>query len=71
VGGGQSRATVLDGGANGFVKANIGTGYKAPYSPNPHIVRLGRCRDAAAATRTRTRSSGTSGCRIGRVRVPW
>ena len=39
--GGQSRATVLDGGANGFVKASIGTGYKAPYSPNPHLVRLG------------------------------
>jgi hypothetical protein len=39
--GGQSRGVVLDGGANGFVKANVGTGYKAPYSPNPHLVRLG------------------------------
>lgn len=39
--GGQSRATVLDGGANGNVKASIGTGYSAPYSPNPHIIRLG------------------------------
>jgi hypothetical protein len=39
--GGQSRATVLDGGVNGTVKANIGTAYSAPYSPNPHLIRLG------------------------------
>ena len=39
--GGQSRGTVIENGANGFVKADVGTGYKAPYSPNPHLVRLG------------------------------
>ncbi len=39
--GGQSRISVYDGGVNGSLKASVGTSYKAPYSPNPHIVRLG------------------------------
>jgi hypothetical protein len=39
--GGQSRLIVRDGGVNGSQKANIGVSYKAPYSPNPHIIRLG------------------------------
>lgn len=39
--GGRSNASVIEGGANGFVKASIGVGYKTPYSPDPHIIRLG------------------------------
>lgn len=39
--GGQASLTVLDGGVNGSVKATIGNNYRGPYSPNPHIIRLG------------------------------
>jgi hypothetical protein len=39
--GGHARLTVLDGGANGSVKATISNNYKGPYTPNPHIIRLG------------------------------
>jgi hypothetical protein len=39
--GGNSRLRVLDGGVNGNEKANLSQRYNAPYSPNPHLVRLG------------------------------
>src|SRR4051812_36882307 len=39
--GGNSRLRVLDGGVNGNEKANLTQRYNAPYSPNPHLVRLG------------------------------
>jgi hypothetical protein len=39
--GGQSRMSIREGGVNGFVKVDIGVSYRAPYSPNPHLVRLG------------------------------
>jgi hypothetical protein len=39
--GGQSRMQIREGGVNGFVKVDIGVSYRAPYSPNPHLVRLG------------------------------
>ena len=39
--GGLSRLRVLDGGRNGGEKANLTQTYRAPYSPNPHLVRLG------------------------------
>jgi hypothetical protein len=39
--GGQARLRVLDGGRNGTVKADLPTTYKAPYSPDPHLVRMG------------------------------
>ena len=39
--GGSAALTVLDGGVNGSVKAFLPTKYKAPYSPNPHLIRLG------------------------------
>jgi hypothetical protein len=38
---GQSRLTVRDGGANGPVVKSVGASYRAPYAPNPHIIRLG------------------------------
>jgi hypothetical protein len=38
---GVSALTVLDGGRTGSVKAYLTTNYRAPYSPNPHVVRLG------------------------------
>lgn len=39
--GGQSRMQIREGGVNGFVKVDIGVSYKTPYTPNPHLVRLG------------------------------
>jgi hypothetical protein len=39
--GGTAQLTVQDGGPFGPVYRSCGTKFKAPYSPNPHIVRLG------------------------------
>jgi hypothetical protein len=39
--GGSSNITVRDGGANGPVMKSCGTNYRAPYAPNPHLIRLG------------------------------
>jgi len=33
--------TVRDGGINGSIKASLGTLYRAPYDPDPHLIRLG------------------------------
>ena len=38
---GRAVASVFEGGANGFLKASVGTNYRAPYEPTPHIIRLG------------------------------
>jgi hypothetical protein len=38
---GVSNLRVLDGGRNGSEKANLSQRYNAPYSPNPHLIRLG------------------------------
>jgi len=38
---GASRLTVKDGGTTGNTVKSVGTNYKAPYSPNPHVIRLG------------------------------
>lgn len=38
---GASRLTVQDGGSNGPVVKSVGASYKAPYVPNPHVIRLG------------------------------
>ena len=38
---GASRLTVKDGGTTGNLVKSVGTNYKAPYSPNPHVIRLG------------------------------
>jgi len=38
---GASRLTVKDGGSTGNTVKSVGTNYKAPYSPNPHVIRLG------------------------------
>ena len=38
---GNSNLTVRDGGVNGSIKASIGTAYRAPYDPDPHLIRLG------------------------------
>lgn len=46
---GLSNLTVLDGGVRGSVKANLGTPYKAPYAPNPHLIRLGSVRGRAGS----------------------
>lgn len=47
--GGNARLVVLDGGVNGTVKANLPTTYKAPYSPDPHLIRLGSVRGRAGS----------------------
>jgi hypothetical protein len=39
--GGNAVLLVKDGGINGSVKTALGTSYKAPYSPDPHLIRLG------------------------------
>jgi len=39
--GGNANLVVKDGGVNGSIKAILPTTYKAPYSPNPHLIRLG------------------------------
>jgi hypothetical protein len=39
--GGLSRLRVFDGGRNGSEKVNLSQGYKAPYAPSPHLIRLG------------------------------
>lgn len=39
--GGSSRITVLDGGPSGGVVRSCGASYRAPYAPNPHIIRIG------------------------------
>lgn len=39
--GGQSQLTVQDGGPFGGILRSCGAKYRAPYSPNPHIIRLG------------------------------
>jgi hypothetical protein len=39
--GGRADASVFEGGANGFLKASVGTNYRAPYEPIPHVVRIG------------------------------
>ncbi len=39
--GGVSNLTVRDGGINGSIKASLGTNYRAPYNPDPHLIRLG------------------------------
>ncbi len=38
---GQSRLEVREGGANGPVVKSVGASYRAPYAPNPHLIRLG------------------------------
>lgn len=38
---GSSRLTVQDGGPAGAVVKSVGANYKAPYAPNPHVIRLG------------------------------
>jgi hypothetical protein len=38
---GASRLNVKDGGSTGNLVKSVGTNYKAPYSPNPHVIRLG------------------------------
>ncbi|MGC4085748.1 MAG: hypothetical protein QM736_27385 [Vicinamibacterales bacterium] len=38
---GSSRLTVQDGGSAGPVVKSVGANYKAPYAPNPHVIRLG------------------------------
>ena len=38
---GASRLTVKDGGPNGAQVKSAGASYKAPYVPNPHVIRLG------------------------------
>lgn len=38
---GSSRLTVQDGGAAGAVVKSVGASYRAPYAPNPHVIRLG------------------------------
>jgi hypothetical protein len=38
---GRAVASVFEGGVNGFLKASVGTNYRAPYEPTPHIIRLG------------------------------
>ncbi|HUR35517.1 MAG TPA: hypothetical protein VM032_17060 [Vicinamibacterales bacterium] len=38
---GSSRLTVKDGGAAGVTVKSVGASYKAPYAPNPHVIRLG------------------------------
>ena len=38
---GASRLSVKDGGSTGNLVKSVGTNYKAPYSPNPHVIRLG------------------------------
>jgi len=38
---GASSLSVKDGGTSGNVVKSVGTNYKAPYSPNPHVIRLG------------------------------
>ena len=39
--GSNAQLTVQDGGPFGFVVRSCGTKFRGPYSPNPHIVRLG------------------------------
>lgn len=39
--GGESRLRVFEGGRNGNLKENLSVRYRAPYSPNPHLIRLG------------------------------
>ena len=39
--GGSSLITVLDGGIQGAVKKQCGANFRAPYSPSPHVIRLG------------------------------
>lgn len=39
--GGQSRIDVYDGGIHGAFKGGCGAKYTAPYSPSPHVIRLG------------------------------
>ena len=39
--GGRAQLTVQDGGVFGPVYRSCGTSFRAPYSPNPHIIRLG------------------------------
>jgi hypothetical protein len=39
--GGNGRLTVQDGGPFGAVYRSCATNYRAPYAPNPHIIRLG------------------------------
>lgn len=39
--GGMSRLRVFEGGRNGRQMENLSAAYKAPYSPSPHLVRIG------------------------------
>jgi hypothetical protein len=39
--GGMSRLRVFEGGRNGRQMEDLSAAYKAPYSPNPHLVRVG------------------------------
>jgi hypothetical protein len=39
--GGMSRLRVFEGGRNGRQMEDLSAAYKAPYSPNPHLVRIG------------------------------
>lgn len=39
--GGASNVSVREGGASGPVIKSCGASYRAPYSPNPHVIRLG------------------------------
>ncbi len=39
--GGQSRLTVHENGRNGRQMESLGAAYRAPYSPSPHLIRLG------------------------------
>lgn len=38
---GFSRLKVFEGGRNGRQMENLGVSYRAPYNPNPHLIRLG------------------------------
>ncbi|MBS1817809.1 MAG: hypothetical protein JSU08_07765 [Acidobacteria bacterium] len=38
---GSSRLSVQDGGSAGATVKSVGASYKAPYLPNPHVIRLG------------------------------
>jgi hypothetical protein len=38
---GQSRLKVFEDGRNGRLMENLGVSYRAPYNPNPHLIRLG------------------------------
>ena len=46
---GNSRLTVKEGGASGATVKSVGATYRAPYSPAPHIIRLGSVQGRAGS----------------------